>query len=72
LVDFKNPATKKIEKRIYDKNLGLFVSFPRQNIFALYLDRKLIFESEIPNLDKVINLLKRVTNNVNNGRAWNA
>ena len=44
LIKFKNPATKKVEYRIMDNKLGLFLNFPRPETFALYYEERIIFE----------------------------
>ena len=36
VVDFANPITNKIEKRIYDKKMGMYQEFPRVGSFEVY------------------------------------
>ena len=73
LVDFPNPLTKRTEKRILDAKLGIFLSFPRLQTFALYFGQKLVFESKRePHLARLISHLETIVRNVSQNKAWNA
>ena len=73
IVDFLNPQTNVTEQRILDHRLGMFVQYPRQDTFAIYMGHKIVFQAQRePMLSRVLSSLHQVVSNLEAGRAWNA
>ena len=76
VVDFQNPVTNEIEKRIYDKKLGMYQEFPRVGAFEVYYEGHVVFSKlrngSWPSTELIVRRIEVAHRNVLRGKSWNA